>query len=122
MAHIGYTTVQRRSHLMPSLHSSWATLYHQWRNPDPAWIFFNHPPAPTKKGLMYVSATINGQVVCSLLDARAMHNFISEDETKCLGFMITKEGGTMKAVNSTWSLARNSSIKFIPSPYWPQIL
>lgn len=34
---------------------------------------------------MYVSASINGQAVCALLDTGATHNFISEDEAKRLG-------------------------------------
>lgn len=33
---------------------------------------------------MYVSASINGQALCALLDIRAMHNFILEDEAKHL--------------------------------------
>ena len=60
----------------------------------------SHSPAPTKKGLMYVSVSINGQVVRALLDTRATHNFISEDEAKCLSLKVTKERGTMKAINS----------------------
>lgn len=49
---------------------------------------------------MFVSATINGQVVHALLDTGATYNFISKDETKHLGLEVTKEGGTMKVVNS----------------------
>ena len=57
-------------------------------------------PAPTKKRLMYVSLSINGQVVRALLDTGATHNFISENEAKCLSLKVTKEWGTMKAINS----------------------
>lgn len=60
----------------------------------------SHLPAPTKKWLMYINATINGQTTCTLLDTRATHNFISKDEVKCLDLKATKEGGTMKVVNS----------------------
>ena len=49
---------------------------------------------------MYVSATINGQAVRALLDTEATHNFISEEEAKRIGLKATKDGGTMKAVNS----------------------
>ena len=49
---------------------------------------------------MYVSAMVNGQVVQALLDTGATHNFISEKEAKRLGLKVTKDGGTMKAVNS----------------------
>ncbi|KAL9440885.1 hypothetical protein AB3S75_019543 [Citrus x aurantiifolia] len=60
----------------------------------------SHPFAPKKKGLIYVSASINGHAMCMLLDTGAMHNFISEDEAKRLGLKVTKEKGTIKAVNS----------------------
>ncbi|KAH9697420.1 Endonuclease [Citrus sinensis] len=57
-------------------------------------------PALVKKGLMYVSAKLNGQSIRALLDTGATHNFVSIDEAKRLGLKATKEGGTMKAVNS----------------------
>ena len=57
-------------------------------------------PTLVKKGLMYVSAKINGQSVRALLDMRATHNFVSVDEAKHLGLKATKKGGTIKAVNS----------------------
>ncbi|KAH9763740.1 hypothetical protein KPL70_001270 [Citrus sinensis] len=57
-------------------------------------------PVLVKKGLMYVSAKVNGQSVHALLDTGATHNFVSVDEAKRLGLKATKEGGTMKAVNS----------------------
>ena len=61
----------------------------------------NHQqPVLVKKGLMYVSAKVNGQFVCALLDTRATYNFVSVDKAKRLGLKATKEGGTMKAVNS----------------------
>ena len=49
---------------------------------------------------MYVSAKVNGQSVRALLDTGATHNFVSVDEAKRLGLKATKEGVTMKAVNS----------------------
>ena len=57
-------------------------------------------PALVKKWFMYVSAKVNGQSVRALLDTGATHNFVSLDEAKRLGPKATKEGGTMKAVNS----------------------
>ena len=60
----------------------------------------SHPSAPTKKGLIYVSASTNGHAICMLLDTEAMHNFIFEDKAKSLGLKVTKEKGNMKAVNS----------------------
>ena len=57
-------------------------------------------PTFTKKGLMYVSAKINGQSVRALLDTGVTHNFVSVDEAKRLGLKATQEEGTMKAVNS----------------------
>ena len=49
---------------------------------------------------MYVSANRNRQSVSALLDMGATHNFVSVNEAKRLGLKSTKEGGTMKAVNS----------------------
>ncbi|KAH9727005.1 hypothetical protein KPL70_008489 [Citrus sinensis] len=57
-------------------------------------------PALKKKGLMYVSIKINGQTIRALIDTGATHNFVSVDEAKRLGLKATKEGGTMKDVNS----------------------
>ena len=48
-------------------------------------------PALIKKGLMYVSAKVNGQSVRALLDTGATHNFVSVNETKHLGLKATKE-------------------------------
>lgn len=59
-----------------------------------------HSPAPTKKALMYVSASINGQAVRALLDTGATHNFISEDEAKHLDLKATQHRGAIKAINS----------------------
>ena len=50
---------------------------------------------------MYISAKVNGQSVRTLLDTEATHNFVSVDEAKGLGLKATKEGGTIKAVNSS---------------------
>lgn len=67
---------------------------------QPLDAFKSHPPAPIKKGLMYVSAFINGQAVRALLDTGATHNFILENEAKRLGLKVMKEESTMKVVNS----------------------
>lgn len=50
---------------------------------------------------MYISATINDQVVRALLDTRAMYNFISEDEAKHLGLKVTNKEGTHKCGDFT---------------------
>lgn len=60
----------------------------------------SHSPTPTKKGLIYVSATVNSQAIHVLLNTGATHNFISKDKAKCLGLKMTKEWGTIKVVNS----------------------
>ena len=60
----------------------------------------NAPPTSTKKGLMFVSASINGKAVRAMLDTGATHNFVSIQEAKKLGLKATNGGGTIKAVNS----------------------
>ncbi|TXG71332.1 hypothetical protein EZV62_006267 [Acer yangbiense] len=60
----------------------------------------NAPSTSTKKGLMFVNASINGKAVRAMLDTGATHNFVSVDEAKTLGLQTTNRGGTIKAVNS----------------------
>ncbi|KAL6349714.1 hypothetical protein AAG906_041121 [Vitis piasezkii] len=48
------------------------------------------PKMPQSKGLMY-----------ALVDTGSPHNFVSEDEAKRLELQASKEGGWLKAVNST---------------------
>ncbi|KAK0594587.1 hypothetical protein LWI29_037966 [Acer saccharum] len=60
----------------------------------------NDPSTSTKKGLMFVNASINGKAVRAMLDTGATHNFVSIDEAKKLGLKATNGGGTIKAVNS----------------------
>ena len=40
------------------------------------------PTMPQSRGLMYVEALVNGNATKDLVDAGAIHNFVSEDETK----------------------------------------
>ena len=40
------------------------------------------PTMPQSRGLMYVEALVNGNATKALVDAGAIHNFVSEDETK----------------------------------------
>lgn len=54
-------------------------------------------PALTKKWLMYVNAKINDQFVRALLDTGAMHNFVSVDEAKCLGFAMAMASSRKEA-------------------------
>ncbi|TXG73104.1 hypothetical protein EZV62_001683 [Acer yangbiense] len=60
----------------------------------------NAPSTSTKKGLMFVNASINGKAVRAMLDTGATHNFVSLDKAKKLGLKATNGGGTIKAVNS----------------------
>ncbi|KAK3212433.1 hypothetical protein Dsin_017139 [Dipteronia sinensis] len=53
------------------------------------------------KGLMFMSATIRGKLVRTMLDIGAMHNFIFVDEAKRLSLRITNEEcAIIKAANS----------------------
>ncbi|XP_059670880.1 uncharacterized protein LOC132316418 [Cornus florida] len=57
-------------------------------------------PKVAAKGLMFVEASINGTPTRALVDTGASHNFVSIDEARRLGLQYSKEGGSMKAVNS----------------------
>ncbi|XP_059663382.1 uncharacterized protein LOC132309045 [Cornus florida] len=57
-------------------------------------------PKAAAKGLMFMEASINGTPTRALVDTGASHNFVSLDEAKRLGLKYSKEGGSMKAVNS----------------------
>ncbi|TXG69042.1 hypothetical protein EZV62_003977 [Acer yangbiense] len=57
----------------------------------------NTPSTSTKKGLMFINASINGKAVRAMLDTGATHNFVSIDEAKKLGLKATSGGGTIKA-------------------------
>ena len=57
------------------------------------------PKTPQNKGLMYVEALVNRKATKALVDTGATHNFVSQDEAK--RFQASKEGGWLKAVNST---------------------
>ncbi|RVW59633.1 Transposon Ty3-G Gag-Pol polyprotein [Vitis vinifera] len=59
------------------------------------------PKTPQSKGLMYVEAIVNGKATKALVDTGATHNFVSEDEARRLELQASKEGGWLKAVNST---------------------
>lgn len=57
-------------------------------------------PKAGATGLQYVQEKANGLQVHALVDSGATHNFVSIDEAKRLGINITKEGGSIKTVNS----------------------
>ena len=59
------------------------------------------PKTPQSKRSMYVEALENGKATKTLVDIGATHNLVSEDETKKLELQASKEGGWLKAVNST---------------------
>nr|XP_048324599.1 uncharacterized protein LOC125420961 [Ziziphus jujuba var. spinosa] len=58
------------------------------------------PKDSKKGGLMFVEGKINGVLTKALVDTGATHNFLSVDEAQRLGVKASKEGGSMKAVNS----------------------
>ncbi|XP_039048982.1 uncharacterized protein LOC120189924 [Hibiscus syriacus] len=68
-----------------------------------------------ERGLMYVYISINGKTSKSLVDTGATYIFISPEKANRCEFIVTKEVGQMKAVNSTASTicggAKRVSIK-----------
>lgn len=50
---------------------------------------------------MYVETLVNGKANNSLVDTGVTCNFVSNDETKRLELQTSKEGGWLKAINST---------------------
>ena len=52
------------------------------------------------KGLMYVTAKVNGKVVRAKLDTGATNNFVSLRMVDQLGLKVTKSNSQVKAVNS----------------------
>ncbi|KAK4484286.1 hypothetical protein RD792_011514 [Penstemon davidsonii] len=57
-------------------------------------------PSTTSKGLMYVQALINGKATKAMVDTRATHNFMAEDEARRLGLNVTRSEGWIKTVNA----------------------
>lgn len=57
-------------------------------------------PLKSRPYLQFVNVKVKGSDVQALVDTGATHNFIAENEAKRLGVRVTKEGGSMKAVNS----------------------
>lgn len=53
--------------------------------------------AHAKKELMYMSTNINDKAVQALLNTKAKHNFVTEDEAKHLSLKTTKKGAILKA-------------------------
>ncbi|TYK18537.1 uncharacterized protein E5676_scaffold119G00360 [Cucumis melo var. makuwa] len=54
-----------------------------------------------ERGLLYVDTWINQkQTKSTMIDSGATHNFITEEEAKCLRLRWEKDSGRMKAVNS----------------------
>jgi hypothetical protein len=57
-------------------------------------------PPKSRPYLQFVNVKIKGSDIQALVDTGATHNFIAESEAKRLGVRITKEDGSIKAVNS----------------------
>ncbi|KAE8676710.1 hypothetical protein F3Y22_tig00111582pilonHSYRG00743 [Hibiscus syriacus] len=56
-----------------------------------------------ERGLMYMDISINGKTSKALVDTGATYTFISPEETKRCGLIVTKELGQMKTINSNTS-------------------
>ena len=53
-----------------------------------------------KNGLMYVEVSVQGQPTLAMLDTRASHNFMAEDEARRLGLPLKQSQGSLKTVNA----------------------
>ena len=51
------------------------------------------------KGLMYVRCSFNGNLVMSLVDSKATHNFIWKETAKRFGLCLSSSDSMMKCVN-----------------------
>lgn len=58
-------------------------------------------PKTSTNRLMFIEAKVNGVATRALVDTGAFHNFMSIEESKRIGLKTTKEGGSLKAINST---------------------
>ncbi|KAG9444875.1 hypothetical protein H6P81_016215 [Aristolochia fimbriata] len=57
-------------------------------------------PVRPKQDLLFLDLLLSGIKVKALVDTGATHNFISEEEAKCLGLSWEKDGSQMKVINS----------------------
>ncbi|KAL0290272.1 UNVERIFIED_CONTAM: hypothetical protein Scaly_2677500 [Sesamum calycinum] len=58
------------------------------------------PRHPRKIGLMFVDVKIHGKPICAMIDTGATHNYLAGAEVERLGFVLEKEVGRVKAINS----------------------
>lgn len=57
-------------------------------------------PRPHQKELMFVNIQLKGKRTQALVDTRATHNFIAEEEAKRIGLKWEKDSSWVKVVNS----------------------
>ncbi|KAH9610423.1 hypothetical protein KSS87_020161 [Heliosperma pusillum] len=68
---------------------------------------------PRSSGLIFVEAVVNEKRTKSLFDCGATHNFVTKEEATRLGLKYHKEGGSMKAVNSS-SMPIHGVVRKVP--------
>ncbi|KAL2460983.1 Uncharacterized protein Adt_44403 [Abeliophyllum distichum] len=52
------------------------------------------------KGLMYIDVKINGKPIKAMVDTSATHNHLASPEVECIGLVLEKGSGKVKAINS----------------------
>ncbi|KAL6142524.1 hypothetical protein ACLB2K_060804 [Fragaria x ananassa] len=57
------------------------------------------PRQQARGGSLYVDVKVGGTTVHALVDCGATHNFMTSEEARKLGVRVTKESGSVKAVN-----------------------
>ena len=70
------------------------------------------------KGLMYMTAKVNGKAVQAILDTCATNNFVSLRMVDQLGLKITKSTSQVKAVNSKAQSIRGTTISTLRIGSW----
>ncbi|KAL6202217.1 hypothetical protein ACLB2K_025926 [Fragaria x ananassa] len=58
------------------------------------------PRQQARGGSLYVDVKVGGTTVHALVDCGATHNFMTSEEARKLGVRVTKESGSVKAVNT----------------------
>ncbi|KAL6143999.1 hypothetical protein ACLB2K_054694 [Fragaria x ananassa] len=58
------------------------------------------PRQQARGGSLYVDVKVEDKTVRALVDCGATHNFMTSEEARKLGVRVTKESGSVKAVNT----------------------